>query len=98
MNLIFSPYLGESVSSEASNGYLNEAEVTWQAFDEEADNQSTQSAHMDVTVDPQSQGSLLLSHNEALAGRNSQHAPLNLDASVSIKCLCLAVLVTVCLS
>uniref|UniRef100_A0AAX7SU17 Rap-GAP domain-containing protein n=1 Tax=Astatotilapia calliptera TaxID=8154 RepID=A0AAX7SU17_ASTCA len=58
----------ESVSSETSNGYLNEAEVTWQAFDEEADNQSTQSAHMDVTVDPQSQGSLLLSHNEALAG------------------------------
>ncbi|XP_063355132.1 ral GTPase-activating protein subunit alpha-2 isoform X3 [Pelmatolapia mariae] len=58
----------ESVSSEMSNGYLNEAEVTWQAFDEEADNQSTQSAHMDVTADPQSQGSLLLSHNEALAG------------------------------
>uniref|UniRef100_A0A3Q3ANK1 Ral GTPase activating protein catalytic subunit alpha 2 n=1 Tax=Kryptolebias marmoratus TaxID=37003 RepID=A0A3Q3ANK1_KRYMA len=26
---------GESVSSETSNGYLNEAEVTWQAFDEE---------------------------------------------------------------
>uniref|UniRef100_A0A3Q0T283 Ral GTPase activating protein catalytic subunit alpha 2 n=1 Tax=Amphilophus citrinellus TaxID=61819 RepID=A0A3Q0T283_AMPCI len=59
--------MGESVSSETSNGYLNEAEVTWQAFDEDADNQSTQSAHMDVTADPQSQGSLLLSHNEALA-------------------------------
>ncbi|KAM9340852.1 ral GTPase-activating protein subunit alpha-2 [Symphorus nematophorus] len=58
----------ESISSETSNGYLNEAEVTWQAFDEEADTQSTQSAHMDVTADPQSQGSLLLSHNEALAG------------------------------
>ncbi|XP_063764743.1 ral GTPase-activating protein subunit alpha-2 isoform X6 [Eleginops maclovinus] len=57
----------ESVSSETSNGYLNEVEVTWQAFDEEADTQSTQSAHMDVTADPQSQGSLLLSHNEALA-------------------------------
>ncbi|XP_047466444.1 ral GTPase-activating protein subunit alpha-2 isoform X6 [Mugil cephalus] len=57
----------ESISSETSNGYLNEAEVTWQAFDEEADTQSTQSAHMDVTTDPQSQGSLLLSHNEALA-------------------------------
>uniref|UniRef100_A0A673BZT2 Rap-GAP domain-containing protein n=1 Tax=Sphaeramia orbicularis TaxID=375764 RepID=A0A673BZT2_9TELE len=57
----------ESVSSETSNGYLNEAEVTWQAFDEEADTQSTQSTHMDVTTDPQSQGSLLLSHNEALA-------------------------------
>ncbi|KAM6968733.1 ral GTPase-activating protein subunit alpha-2 isoform 3-T3 [Tautogolabrus adspersus] len=58
----------ESISSETSNGYLNEAEVTWQAFDDEADTQSTQSAHMDVTSDPQSQGSLLLSHNEALAG------------------------------
>lgn len=56
------------MSSETSNGYLNEAEVTWQTFDEEADTQSTQSAHMDVTTDPQSQGSLLLSHNEALAG------------------------------
>ncbi|XP_071327188.1 ral GTPase-activating protein subunit alpha-2 isoform X3 [Trachinotus anak] len=58
----------ESISSETSNGYLNETEVTWQVFDEEADTQSTQSAHMDVTADPQSQGSLLLSHNEALAG------------------------------
>ncbi|XP_077403583.1 ral GTPase-activating protein subunit alpha-2 isoform X5 [Vanacampus margaritifer] len=57
----------ESISSETSNGYLNESEVTWQVFDEEADNQSTQSAHMDVTADPQSQGSLLLSHHEALA-------------------------------
>ncbi|XP_073338848.1 ral GTPase-activating protein subunit alpha-2 isoform X3 [Pagrus major] len=57
----------ESISSETSNGCLNEGEVTWQAFDEEADTQSTQSAHMDVTADPQSQGSLLLSHNEALA-------------------------------
>uniref|UniRef100_A0A7N6BD31 Rap-GAP domain-containing protein n=1 Tax=Anabas testudineus TaxID=64144 RepID=A0A7N6BD31_ANATE len=34
--------LGESISSEMSNGYLNEAEITWQAFDEEADTQSTQ--------------------------------------------------------
>ncbi|XP_026212088.1 ral GTPase-activating protein subunit alpha-2 isoform X4 [Anabas testudineus] len=57
----------ESISSEMSNGYLNEAEITWQAFDEEADTQSTQSAHMDVTTEPQNQGSLLLSHNEALA-------------------------------
>jgi len=34
---------------------------------------------MDVTADPQSQGSLLLSHNEALAGKGadkkSEHAP-----------------------
>ncbi|XP_034531536.1 ral GTPase-activating protein subunit alpha-2 isoform X2 [Notolabrus celidotus] len=65
----------ESISSETSNGYLNEAEVTWQAFDEEADTQSTQSAHMDVTADPQSQGSLLLSHNEALAGPEYLHPP-----------------------
>ncbi|KAM4541998.1 ral GTPase-activating protein subunit alpha-2 isoform 4-T4 [Odontesthes bonariensis] len=65
----------ESISSETSNGYLNEAEVTWQTFDEEADNQSTQSAHMDVTADPQSQGSLLLSHNEALAGPECAHPP-----------------------
>lgn len=57
------------MSSETSNGYLNEAEVTWQTFDEEADTQSTQSAHMDVTADPQNQGSLLLSHNDALAGK-----------------------------
>lgn len=56
------------MSSETSNGYFNETEVTWHTFDEEADNQSTQSAHMDVTADPQNQGSLLLSHNDALAG------------------------------
>uniref|UniRef100_A0A8D3DI12 Ral GTPase activating protein catalytic subunit alpha 2 n=1 Tax=Scophthalmus maximus TaxID=52904 RepID=A0A8D3DI12_SCOMX len=67
IHVIHPPYPGESISSETSNGYLNEAEVTWQAFDEEADTQSTQSAHMDVTTDPQGQGSLLLSHNEALA-------------------------------
>ncbi|XP_041668327.1 ral GTPase-activating protein subunit alpha-2 isoform X2 [Cheilinus undulatus] len=61
----------ESISSETSNGYLNEAE----ADEEEVDNQSTQSAHMDVTADPQSQGSLLLSHNEALAGPEYPHPP-----------------------
>uniref|UniRef100_H2MSR2 Ral GTPase activating protein catalytic subunit alpha 2 n=1 Tax=Oryzias latipes TaxID=8090 RepID=H2MSR2_ORYLA len=68
----------ESISSETSNGCINEAEVTWQAFDEEADSQSTQSAHMDVTADPHSHGSLLLSHNEALAGMEgymSMHPP-----------------------
>ncbi|KAJ0062764.1 hypothetical protein NL108_004382, partial [Boleophthalmus pectinirostris] len=65
----------ESISSETSNGYLNEAEVTWQAFDEEADTQSTQSTHMDVTTEPQSQGSLLLSHTEALAGREPRLCP-----------------------
>uniref|UniRef100_A0A7N8XE12 Ral GTPase activating protein catalytic subunit alpha 2 n=1 Tax=Mastacembelus armatus TaxID=205130 RepID=A0A7N8XE12_9TELE len=40
---LYPPYPGESISSETSNGYLNEAEVTWQAFDEEADTQSTHS-------------------------------------------------------
>ena len=59
------------MSSDTSNGYLMDGEAPWQpwqAFDEEADNQSTQSAHMDVTSDPQSHRNLLLSHNEALAG------------------------------
>uniref|UniRef100_A0A4W6DY47 Ral GTPase activating protein catalytic subunit alpha 2 n=1 Tax=Lates calcarifer TaxID=8187 RepID=A0A4W6DY47_LATCA len=41
IHFIHLSYPGESVSSETSNGYLNEAEVTWQAFDEEADTQST---------------------------------------------------------
>ncbi|XP_061699184.1 ral GTPase-activating protein subunit alpha-2 isoform X3 [Syngnathoides biaculeatus] len=58
----------ESVSSETSNGCLNETEITWQVFDEEPESQSTHSTHMDVTTDPQSQRSLLLSHYEALAG------------------------------
>lgn len=66
---------GESVSSETSNGYVHEAEGAWQAFDEEADTQSTQSTHMDVTTDPQSQGSLLLSHSEALAGTLKHTTP-----------------------
>ncbi|XP_068195740.1 ral GTPase-activating protein subunit alpha-2 isoform X2 [Antennarius striatus] len=65
----------ESISSETSNGYLNEVEVACQALDEEGDTQSTQSAHMDVTTDPQSQGSLLLSHNEALAGPECAFPP-----------------------
>ncbi|XP_072313908.1 ral GTPase-activating protein subunit alpha-2 isoform X2 [Eucyclogobius newberryi] len=74
----------ESISSETSNGYLNEAEVTWQAFDEEADTQSTQSTHMDVTTEPQSQGSLLLSRTEALAAPQSFHYPQNPPASPAL--------------
>ncbi|CAB1335062.1 unnamed protein product, partial [Coregonus sp. 'balchen'] len=57
-----------SVSSETSNGYLNDADgslLAWQAFEEEAD---TQSAQIDVTADTGSQRNLLLSRNEALAG------------------------------
>ncbi|XP_061650249.1 ral GTPase-activating protein subunit alpha-2 isoform X3 [Phyllopteryx taeniolatus] len=65
----------ESVSSETSNGYLNETEITWQVFDEEADSQSTHSARMDVTTDPQSQRRLLLSHYEALAGPECALSP-----------------------
>ncbi|XP_039507062.1 ral GTPase-activating protein subunit alpha-2 isoform X3 [Pimephales promelas] len=58
----------ESVSSEASNGYLNDAEVgllAWHAVEEEPDSPSTHD--MSVTADTVSQRSLLLSHTEALA-------------------------------
>ncbi|XP_005158962.1 ral GTPase-activating protein subunit alpha-2 isoform X7 [Danio rerio] len=62
----------ESVSSETSNGYLNEAEVgllSWHTLEEEPDSPSTQdvSMSMSVTADTVSQRSLLLSHTEALA-------------------------------
>ncbi|KAI1895830.1 hypothetical protein AGOR_G00110800 [Albula goreensis] len=55
----------ESISSETSNGYLHDSDVglTWQAFEEESDSQSPH----DVTIDPDSQKSLLMSHREALA-------------------------------
>uniref|UniRef100_A0A674AUX3 Ral GTPase activating protein catalytic subunit alpha 2 n=1 Tax=Salmo trutta TaxID=8032 RepID=A0A674AUX3_SALTR len=58
---------GESVSSETSNGYLNDADsslLAWQAFEEEADFHSVQ---IGVKADTDSQRNLLLSHNEALA-------------------------------
>uniref|UniRef100_A0A671P5F8 Ral GTPase-activating protein subunit alpha-2-like n=1 Tax=Sinocyclocheilus anshuiensis TaxID=1608454 RepID=A0A671P5F8_9TELE len=63
---------GESVSSETSNGYLNDAEVgllAWHAVEEEPDSPSAHdmSMSMSVTVDTVSQRSLLLSHTEALA-------------------------------
>ncbi|XP_071222424.1 ral GTPase-activating protein subunit alpha-2-like isoform X6 [Salvelinus alpinus] len=57
----------ESVSSEMSNGYLNDADsslLAWQAFEEEAD---FHSAQIGVKADTESQRNLLLSHNEALA-------------------------------
>ncbi|XP_030213010.1 ral GTPase-activating protein subunit alpha-2 isoform X2 [Gadus morhua] len=73
----------ESISSDTSNGCPADAEAawqTWQAYEEEADNQSTQSAHMDVTADPQNQRNLLLSQ-EALAGSDcpllARPAPLS---------------------
>lgn len=62
---------GESVSSETSNGYLNDAEVgllSWHAVEEEPDSPSTHDMSMSVTADTVSQRSLLLSHTEALAG------------------------------
>ncbi|KAJ3613041.1 hypothetical protein NHX12_019297, partial [Muraenolepis orangiensis] len=75
----------ESVSSDTSNGCLTDTEAsswqTWQAFEEEADNQSTQSAHMDVTADPQNQRNLLLSQ-EALAGSDYSSECLADDVSI----------------
>ncbi|KAG1936325.1 ral GTPase-activating protein subunit alpha-2 isoform X4 [Pimephales promelas] len=66
----------ESVSSEASNGYLNDAEVgllAWHAVEEEPDSPSTHD--MSVTADTVSQRSLLLSHTEALAGSDCAALP-----------------------
>ncbi|XP_077094753.1 ral GTPase-activating protein subunit alpha-2 isoform X6 [Siphateles boraxobius] len=67
---------GESVSSETSNGYLNDAEVgllEWHAVEEEPDSPSTHD--MSVTADTVSQRSLLLSHTEALAGSDCAALP-----------------------
>ncbi|KAL4624069.1 ral GTPase-activating protein subunit alpha-2 [Arapaima gigas] len=70
----------ESISSETSNGYLNDADVSllsWQTFEGDQDTHSTQ----DAAVDPDSQRSLTLSHTEALAGSPCvlppQSAPLS---------------------
>uniref|UniRef100_A0A8C8ESA5 Rap-GAP domain-containing protein n=1 Tax=Oncorhynchus tshawytscha TaxID=74940 RepID=A0A8C8ESA5_ONCTS len=65
----------ESVSSETSNGYLNDADsslLAWQAFEEEAD---FHSAQIGVKADTESQRNLLLSHNEALAGPECTLSP-----------------------
>ncbi|XP_073682720.1 ral GTPase-activating protein subunit alpha-2 [Garra rufa] len=74
--------LGESVSSETSNGYLNDAEVgllSWHAVEEEPDSPSTHdmSMSMSVTADTVSQRSLLLSHTEALAGSDPHCPPVS---------------------
>lgn len=73
--LSYSLFIGESVSSETSNSYLNDADVnllTWQAVEEEQDpssaNDVTVSVNMEMTTDTESQRSLLLSQSEALAG------------------------------
>ncbi|XP_031684912.1 ral GTPase-activating protein subunit alpha-2-like isoform X3 [Oncorhynchus kisutch] len=65
----------ESVSSETSNGYLNDADsslLAWQAFEEEAD---FHSAQIGVKADTESQRNLLLSHNEALSGPECALSP-----------------------
>lgn len=62
------------MSSEASNGYLNDADaglLSWNALEEEPDSSSAHDAS--VTADTESQRSLLLSHTEALAGTGHKH-------------------------
>ncbi|XP_062864110.1 ral GTPase-activating protein subunit alpha-2 [Trichomycterus rosablanca] len=78
----------ESISSEASNCYLSDADVnplTWPTLEEEHDppspNDVTVSVSMEMTADTESQRSLLLSQSEALAGSECMHllhsAPLS---------------------
>lgn len=67
---------GESVSSETSNGYLNDADaglLSWNALEEEPDSSSAHDMSVSVTVDTESQRSLLLSHTDALAGTWHKH-------------------------
>ncbi|MBN3325313.1 RGPA2 protein, partial [Atractosteus spatula] len=72
---------GESVSSETSNGYINENDVSlmsWQAFEEEQDSQSPS----DVTIDPDTQRSLLqLSPTDALTGSDCALPPHSASSS-----------------
>ncbi|XP_030639638.1 ral GTPase-activating protein subunit alpha-2 [Chanos chanos] len=59
----------ESVSSETSNGFVNEADcglLAWQAFQEE-EHDSSPPNDVSAAVDTESQRSLLLSHTDALA-------------------------------
>ncbi|XP_037397957.1 ral GTPase-activating protein subunit alpha-2 isoform X1 [Pygocentrus nattereri] len=71
----------ESVSSETSNCYLNDADVsllTWHTVEEEPDcpspNDVSVSVSVGVAADSESQRSLLLSHSEALAGSECVHS------------------------
>ncbi|XP_049319301.1 ral GTPase-activating protein subunit alpha-2 isoform X3 [Astyanax mexicanus] len=71
----------ESVSSETSNCYLNDADVnllSWHAVEEEPDCPSPNDVSVSVSVgmaaDTESQRSLLLSHTEALAGSECVHS------------------------
>ncbi|XP_064784495.1 ral GTPase-activating protein subunit alpha-2-like isoform X2 [Oncorhynchus masou masou] len=71
----------ESVNSETSNGYLNDADsslLAWQAFEEEAD---FHSAQIGVKADTESQRNLLLSHNEDLAGPECALSPHSVPLS-----------------
>lgn len=63
------------MSSETSNSYLNDADVSllaWQAVEEEQDSSSANdvsvSVNVGMTTDTESQRSVLLSQSEALAG------------------------------
>ncbi|XP_063040577.1 ral GTPase-activating protein subunit alpha-2 isoform X3 [Engraulis encrasicolus] len=72
----------ESISSETSNGYLNDADVTllaWQAFEEEPESPPPNDLHADADH----QRSLLLSHTEALAGSESPPPPYSLRPPAS---------------
>ncbi|XP_066526072.1 ral GTPase-activating protein subunit alpha-2 isoform X3 [Hoplias malabaricus] len=73
----------ESVSSETSNYYLNDTDVsllTWHTVEEEPDCPSPNDVSVSVSVsvgvapDTESQRSLLLSHTEALAGSECAHS------------------------
>uniref|UniRef100_A0A3B3QGN5 Ral GTPase activating protein catalytic subunit alpha 2 n=1 Tax=Paramormyrops kingsleyae TaxID=1676925 RepID=A0A3B3QGN5_9TELE len=68
----------ESVSSETSNGYLNDADVclSWQTFEEESEPPSPH----DVGIDPDPQRSL----TEALAGTRVTHSSECLTDDISI--------------
>ncbi|XP_041927358.1 ral GTPase-activating protein subunit alpha-2 isoform X4 [Alosa sapidissima] len=65
----------ESMSSETSNGYLNDADASllaWQAFEEEPPDSPPPN---DLNSDTDHQRSLLLSHTEALAGSECPPPP-----------------------
>ncbi|KAF5909698.1 ral GTPase-activating protein subunit alpha-2 isoform X1, partial [Clarias magur] len=71
----------ESISSETSNSYLNDADVnllSWQTVEEEQDSTSANdvsvSVNLGMTTDTESQRSLLLSQSEALAGSECVHS------------------------
>lgn len=75
------------MSSETSNGYLNDAEA-WHTVEEEPDSPSTHDMSMSATVDTVSQRSLLLSHTEALAGTRTQPSSSLIQPNTHVSHLC----------